>query len=216
MAVDVSKGRGQDYSTFTVFDVTSRPFKQVCTYRNNMISPLLFPDLIVWTAKLYNNCIVLIESNDVGQVVCNGVYYDLEYENTFVESSIKSDGIGVTMNKKIKRIGCSNLKDIIEQNILEVYDVDTIQELSSFVPKGSSYEADKGAHDDMVMNCVMFGWFVSNTAFGDVDQINLKEMLYQDRQLTEDDMLDFGYIKSDGQSDEYQDMVDQVRTWKDL
>lgn len=216
MTVDVSKGRGQDYSTFTVFDISSKPFKQVCTYRNNMISPLLLPDLIVHTAQQYNEAVVVIESNDAGQVVCNGVYYDLEYENTFVESAISSDGIGCTMTRKTKRIGCSNMKDLLEQSGLEVCDIDTITELTSFVPKGSSYEADKGCHDDMVMNLVMFSWFVSTDAFGDIDDISLKEMLYKDRELSEDEMLDFGFMTNNGRDDEYMDMIEQQRAWKDL
>jgi hypothetical protein len=215
MMVDVSKGRGQDYSTFTIVDMTSRPFKQVATFRDNLISPLLFPDVIVHTANYYNEAIVVIESNDAGQVVCNGVYYELEYENTFVESAIKKGGIGCTMTKKIKRMGCSNMKDLLEQNGLEIVDADTILELSTFVPRGNSYEADKGFHDDMVMNLVMFGWFVSTEAFGDVDEISLKDMLYQDKKAVEDDMLDFGFHNT-GQSNEYQDMIDSQRQWRDL
>lgn len=216
MTVDVSKGRGQDYSTFSIFDITARPFKQVCTFRDNMISPILFPDIIASTAKKYNEAIVIVESNDAGQVVCNGLYYDLEYENTFVESAVKSDGIGVTMTKKIKRIGCSNFKDLIEQSVLEIVDADTIQEMSSFVPRGSSYEADKGCHDDMVMNCVMFSWFVSTEAFGNIDEIDLKKMLYADRQA-EEEMLDFGYISSNQEvSNDFTDMAEQMRQWKSL
>ena len=107
MFVDVSRGRGQDYSTFTIIDVSQNPFVQVCTYRDNMISPLLFPDLIYKYAMHYNECYVVVESNDAGQVVCNGLYYDLEYENVFVESMIKANAIGVTMTRKTKRIGLS-------------------------------------------------------------------------------------------------------------
>ena len=218
MTVDVSKGRGQDYSTFTIFDITERPFKQVCTFRDNMISPLLFPDVIVWAAKIYNEAIVVIENNDAGQVACNGVYYDLEYENTFVESTVKANGIGATMTKKVKRIGCSNLKDLVEQHVLEIVDADTIQEMSSFVPKGSSYEADKGCHDDMVMNCVMFAWFVSTEAFGNIDEIDLKKMLYADREAADDDLLGFAFnsLEQNSSISDYQEMARQLREWKDL
>src|SRR5210317_2038342 len=149
MAVDTSRGRGQDYSTFNIIDITARPFKQVCVYRNNMVSPLLFPHIIVKIANLYNEAMVLIESNDAGQVVCNAVYYEHEYENTFVESSIKRGGIGVTMTKKIKRIGCSNLKDLIEMSKIEIRDADTIEELSCFSARGGSYSATEGNHDDL-------------------------------------------------------------------
>tara|TARA_Y100000004_G_scaffold82758_1_gene92783 strand:+ start:11998 stop:13575 length:1578 start_codon:yes stop_codon:yes gene_type:complete len=219
MTVDVSKGRGQDYSTFSVIDITSRPFKQVCTYRDNMISPLLFPDIIVHAAKNYNEAIVIVENNDTGQVVCNGIYYDLEYENTFVESAIKKGGIGVTMTKKIKRMGCSNMKDLLEQNGLEIVDADTILELSTFVPKGNSYEADKGCHDDMVMNLVMFAWFVSTDAFGGVDDETLKQMLYKDREaMLDEEMLDFGFISTETNSStaDYEQMIADQKAWKEL
>ena len=215
MTVDVSKGRGQDYSTFSIIDMSSRPFKQVATFRDNLISPLLFPDIIVHTANYYNEAIVVIESNDAGQVVCNGVYYELEYENTFVESAIKKGGIGVTMTKKIKRVGCSNMKDLIEQGGLELVDANTILELSTFIPKGSSYEADKGSHDDMVMNLVMFSWFVSTDAFGDVDEISLKDMLYKDREAMEDDLLDFGFHNT-GHGNDHLDKIAELKAWRDL
>jgi hypothetical protein len=215
MTVDVSKGRGQDYSTFSIFDITTGLFEQVVTFRDNMISPMIFPDIIVKVAKQYNDALVIIENNDVGQVVCNDVYYEYEYENTFVESAIKKGGIGVTMTKKIKRMGCSNMKDLIEQGGLELVDSNTILELSTFVPKGSSYEADKGSHDDMVMNLVMFGWFVSTEAFGDIDEVSLKDMLYKDREAMEDDLLDFGFHNT-GQTNEYQDIIDRQQAWRNL
>ena len=132
MFVDVSKGRGMDYSTFNIIDVTCKPFKQVAVFRDNMMSPMLFPDVIYKYATYYNNCCVVIESNDAGQVVCNGLHYDLEYENVYVESMIKANAIGVTMTRKIKRIGCSNIKDIIEQGKLEIVDNETIIEMSTF------------------------------------------------------------------------------------
>ena len=181
MFVDVSRGRGQDYSTFTVIDVSENPFVQVCTYRDNMISPLLFPDMIYKYATHYNECYVVVESNDAGQVVCNGLYYDLEYENVFVESMIKANAIGVTMTAKTKRIGCSNIRDIMAQHKLIIKDEETIREMSTFVAKGSSYQADHNAHDDLMMNLVMFGWFTSTPFFAESTDVNMKHMLYQQK-----------------------------------
>ena len=119
MTVDVSKGRGQDYSTFTVIDITTRPFKQVAVYRNNTISPILFPNIIYKYATVYNDAYVVIEANDQGAVVCNGLYYDIEYENVHVSSTIKSSHIGVEMNRRTKRLGCSGIKDLMETRKLE-------------------------------------------------------------------------------------------------
>ena len=195
MTVDVSKGRGQDYSTFTVIDVSQRPFKQVAVYRNNNISPLLYPNIIYKYANLYNEALCVVENNDAGMLVAVGLYQDLEYENMFLESAIKSDAIGVTMTRKVKRIGCSSIKDILENNKLQVVDEDTILEISTFVAKGVSYEASDGNHDDLMMNLVMFGYFVSTQSFGDNFDMNIKNLLFEERMAQiEEDLPPFGII----------------------
>ena len=195
MTVDVSKGRGQDYSTFNVIDISTRPFKQVAVYRCNTISPILFPDIIYKYAKVYNEAYVIIEANDQGALVANGLYQDLEYENLHMESAIKADRIGVEMNKKVKRIGCSGIKDIIESHKLHISDPQTIQEMSTFVAKGVSYQASEGNHDDLMMNLVMFGYFAVGRNFEDLTDINLKEMMFEQRMKEiENDMVPFGWI----------------------
>ena len=200
MTVDVSKGRGQDYSTFTLIDISDRPFTQVAVYRNNTISPILFPNIIYKYAKSYNNAYVVIESNDQGSVVCNGLYHDLEYENVHVESAVKANAIGIEITRKTKRLGCSAIKDILENNKLKIVDEDTILEISTFEARGQSYEASDGNHDDLMMNLVMFGYFVSTQYFSDMTDINLKEMLFKNKmKQIEDDMVPFGFI-DDGQA----------------
>ena len=192
--VDVAKGRGMDYSTFNIIDVSSKPFQQVAVYRDNMISPLLLPDIIYKYAKTYNEAYVIIESNDQGAVVCNGLYYDLEYEHVFVESMIKANSVGVTMTRKVKRIGCSNIKDLVEQSQIAIVDQDTIIEMSTFVSKGSSYEASDGNHDDLMMNLVMFGWFACTPFFGEMTDVDMKTMMYAEQQrMIEDDVVPFGF-----------------------
>jgi hypothetical protein len=196
MFVDVARGRGQDYSTFNLIDITERPFKQVATYRDNMISPLLFPDVIRKYARLYNNAIVVIENNDQGAVVCNGLYYDLEYENTYVSSTVKADGIGVFMDKKVKKIGCSNIKDLVEQNKIDIVDAETIVEMSTFVAKGQSYEASSNSHDDLMMNLVLFGWFSATPMFSEMMDSNMRTFIYsQQAKQIEDEVLPFGFIE---------------------
>ena len=195
MTVDVSKGRGQDYSTFTLIDISSRPFKQVAVYRNNTISPLLFPNIIYKFAKPYNEAYVVVESNDQGSVVCNGLYHDLEYENVHVESSVKANAIGIEINRKTKRLGCSAIKDILEEKRLTINDEQTILEISTFEAKGQSYEASEGNHDDLMMNLVLFGYFVSTQYFSDMTDINLKQMMFQQKmQEIENDVVPFGFI----------------------
>lgn len=195
MTVDVGKGRGQDYSTFTLIDISVTPFEQVAVYRNNTISPLLFPNIIYKYATVYNQAYVIVESNDQGSVVCNGLYHDLEYENVHVESAVKANAIGVTMTRKVKRLGCSGLKDLLENNKLKVVDDNTIIEISTFVGKGVSYEASDGNHDDLVMNLVMFGYFAQTQFFNDMTNIDIKKMLFEERvQAIEDDIVPFGFV----------------------
>jgi hypothetical protein len=195
MTVDVSKGRGQDYSTFTVIDISTRPFEQVAVYRNNTISPILFPEIIYKYANVYCKAYVIIEANDTGQLVCQGLYHDLEYENVHLSSTVKSNHIGVEMNRKIKRLGCSGIKDLLEEKKLEIYDEETILEISTFIAHGQSYEASEGNHDDLMMNLVMLGFFVSTQMFSDMTNINLKEMIFKQRMSDiENDVVPFGFI----------------------
>src|SRR5210317_1350106 len=174
MTVDVSRGRGQDYSTFNLIDISARPFEQVAVYRNNTISPILFPNIIYKFAKVYNDAYVVIESNDQGSVVCNGLYHDLEYENMHVESAIKANALGIEINRKTKRLGCSAIKDLLEENRINIVDEQTILEISTFEARGQSYEASDGNHDDLMMNLVLFGYFASTQFFADMTDIDLK------------------------------------------
>ena len=215
MTVDVSKGRGQDYSTFNVIDISERPFKQVAVYRNNTISPLLFPNIIYKYATLYNEAWVVVESNDQGTVVCNGLYYDLEYENLHTTSATKANALGIEMNRKVKRLGCSAIKDIIETGKLDIYDEQTILEISTFIGKGQSYEASDGNHDDLMMNLVMFGYFVSTQFFADMTDINLKQMMFEDRmQAIQDDIVPFGFI--DDGSDYIEQSTVNIQGWHQM
>ena len=213
MMVDVSKGRGQDYSTFNVIDISTRPFKQVAVYRNNTISPILFPNIIYKYANLYNDAYVVIESNDQGTLVCQGLYQDLEYENIHMESAIKADRIGIEVNRKVKRLGCSAIKDILENTKLDIIDENTILEISTFVSKGQSYEASDGNHDDLMMNLVLFGYFVSSQFFADMTDINLKEMMFA-RKMKEidDDVPPVGFI-DDGLNEVRQEEEQKEMGW---
>ena len=213
MTVDVSKGRGQDYSTFTLIDISVRPFAQVAVYRNNTISPLLFPNIIYKYAKPYNDAYVVVESNDQGTVVCNGLYHDLEYENMHVESSVKANAIGIEINRKTKRLGCSAIKDILETKRLTINDDSTILEISTFEAKGQSYEASEGNHDDLMMNLVLFGYFVSTQYFSDMTDINLKQMMFEQKmQEIENDVVPFGFI--DDGSAAIQQIENQDDPWR--
>ena len=212
MCVDVSKGRGQDYSTFNIIDISERPFKQVAVYRCNTISPLLFPNIIYKYAKVYNEAYVIIESNDQGTLVCNGLYLDLEYENMHVESVTKSR-MGIDINRKTKRLGCSGIKDLLEEQKLEIVDENTILEISTFVARGQSWEASDGNHDDLMMNLVMFGYFSTDSRFTDLTDIDLKAMMFQGRMdAIEQDIVPFGFHDN---NDDYIDQIELEEKFKD-
>ena len=179
----------------SIIDISNDVFEQVAVYRNNLISPLLFPNIIYKYASAYNMATVVVESNDAGMVVANGLYHDLEYENMYVESLVKADSIGIKMNRKVKRMGCSSFKDLLENKKLIIHDENTILEISTFSAKGNSWEASDGNHDDLVMNFVLFGYFVGTLHFNELTDIEIKDLLFsQKMQEIENDVLPFGFI----------------------
>lgn len=202
MTVDTSRGTGGDYSAFIVFDVTVLPYKIVCIYADNHISPMLYPGLIHNIAIKYNTANVLIETNDIGEAVANQLYYELEYEETMMTT----DGIissfggrvpGLKTTKRTKSIGCATLKTLVENDQIEINDYDVLYELSNFVAKGSSYEADNG-HDDLVMCMVIFSYLTTQSAMDDISSHSAKARILELRQRqAEDDMIPTGFF-SDG------------------
>lgn len=215
LSADVAKGRGMDYSAFSVVDITEYPYKQVCKYRNNELSHLLYPTEIEKVAKAYNNALVLIELNDAGAEVANILYQELEYENLYsVPAGSGRYDLGLTQTKASKRTGCANLKELIENSKLIINDLDTISELSTFVklkkPNGSfTFEADGGCHDDLVMGLSNFGWAIQQEYFKDLMDQNLRERLLQERMKDmEENLMPFGFV-SDGINDNDSDSAEE-------
>jgi hypothetical protein len=207
LIVDVSRGKGLDYSTFNIIDITKMPYHQVCVFRDNFIGPVDFAATIFRLGKMYNEAYVLVEINDIGEQVSDVLTMDYGYENClFTENAGRagkriSSGFGkradngIRTTKSVKSIGCSILKMLIEQNQLILYDFNTIQELSRFSRKGSSYEAESGAHDDLVMNLVIFAWLSDQAYFKDLTDINTMMMLREKtEEQIEEDLLPFGFI----------------------
>lgn len=211
LVADTSKGVGGDYSAFVVIDVTQMPYIMVAKYRNNKIDPMLYPNVIYKIATEYNQASVLIEINSSEQVP-QILYSDLEYENLLMVSRGKngqfigggfspSSKMGVNTDKKVKRLGCSTLKSIMERNQLIVTDLHTIQEFSTFIEVKGSYEADEGYHDDLVMCLVLFAWLTTNTYFKDLCDYDMRNVLYaQTIQQLEDELTPIGYF-NDGRED---------------
>lgn len=195
ICVDTSHGVGLDYSAFTVIDVTSVPYKIVAKYYNNQTSPMMFPEVIARAGIMYNDAWVLGEINDVGQAVMDALYRDLEYENVITTITKGRAGQkvnagfagqtratwGVKMTPQVKRIGCANLKDLIECDKLISEDFEILEELSRFVKSKQSYEAEEGHHDDLVMTLVLFAWLVRQQFFRDLTNTDVRRNLAQQR-----------------------------------
>jgi hypothetical protein len=207
MVADTSRGVGGDYHAFVVIDTTSFPYRLAAKYRDNKTHPLHYADIIVKVAKDYNRSMVLIELNDNGQQVADAVWADLEYENIFwVQRNVKHGGQyaggggngavpGVRTTKQVKRLGCSLLKGLIENNKLLQHDSDIISELSTFVERKNSYEADEGYHDDMVMCLVLFSWLSNEPYFKEMNNTNLRvEMFKKQAEAMEAELTPFGFI----------------------
>lgn len=176
-AVDTARGSKNDYSAISIIDVTNYPFEQVATYRNNEISYVVYPDIVYRLCKEYNDAWAIIENNDIGGHVVHELNDTFEYDNIVHDSNVKYD-MGVRTTVKTKNTGCSNLKDLVENQKLIIYDFDTIAELSTFEEKGRSFQASKGHHDDMAMTLVMFSWFTTNSMFEDISSMEYKKDIF--------------------------------------
>lgn len=188
ITVDVSEGRNLDFSAFSIFDVSSTPYKQVARYRDSTISPILFPTIIHNAARQYNDAYILVEINNNPQVA-DILHQDLEYENLLKVftgnkkpqqlSAGFARGIqmGVKMSPAVKRIGCSNLKTLIEGNKLEIPDFDTYSELTTFVSNKTSFGAEDDANDDLVMTLVLFSWITTQKYFKEIVNHDLRKQI---------------------------------------
>jgi hypothetical protein len=207
MIVDVSRGKGLDYSAFNVIDISSMPYKQVCVFKDNTISPVDFASVIYRIGLMYNESAVLIEINDIGEQVSDVLLMDYGYENLlFTENAGragkqvsnfggKRSDHGIRTTRSVKSKGCSILKLLIEQNQLIIQDYTTIQELSRFSKKGNSYEAESGSNDDLVMTLVLFAWLSDQRFFRELTDINtLAELKEKTEQQLDDELLPFGFI----------------------
>jgi hypothetical protein len=212
--VDCAEGVEQDYSTINVIDATQTPYKQVAKYRNNKLPLLFFPTVIYSIAKKYNEAYALIETNNIGQQVVDILHYDLEYENIYKleHHHIKGQSIsagfrrstsfGIKTTKTVKKIGCANLKTLVENDKLIINDFDTIAEMNTFSRVRDSYAAEEGNNDDLVMGLVLFSWLTAQTFFKDSTSIDVRKlMLAEQNMLGEEDLVPVGII-DDGRREE--------------
>ena len=209
VTVDVARGVGEDYSAFIVVDITQFPHRIVAKYRNNDIKPMLFPNIIYQIAKQYNEAFILCEVNDIGDQVASILQYDLEYQNLLMCSmrgragQIVGQGfsgsktqLGVKMSKTVKKVGSLNLKTLIEEEKLIFNDYEIISELTTFVSKHNSFEAEEGCNDDLAMCLVIYAWLVAQDYFKELTDQDVRKRLYEEQKnQIEQDMAPFGFIE---------------------
>ena len=215
ITVDVSRGTNNDYSAFTVIDTTTIPYRLVAKFKDNQIKPILFPNIIHQVAKAYNKANILIEVNDIGAQVADILQYELEYENLLMCAmrgragqlvgtgfSGKKASLGVRMTQAVKKVGCSNLKALIEEDKLIIKDYDIISELTTFIQKQNSFMAEDGCNDDLAMSLVIFSWLALQPYFKELHDNDVRQRIYEEqREAIDADMSPFGFIV-DGIHDE--------------
>ena len=226
--VDVARGITKDYSAFVIFDVTQMPYKVVAKYRNNEIKPLVFPNIIEQTCKAFNRAHILVEVNDLGGQISDAVHYDLEYDNVLMTTqrgragqvlgtgfSGRGSQLGVRMTKQIKKIGCSNLKTIIESDKLIVNDFNIIEEMSTFARRHNSWMAEEGCNDDLMTCLIIFGWLSNQTYFKELSNSDVRSKLYEEQSnIIEQDMAPFGFIDDGLSTEDTQPFKDEYgETW---
>ena len=226
ICADVSRGTKNDYSAYIVFDVTKVPYRIVAKFRDNEVKPMMFPQKIYHVAKAYNLAFVLIEVNDIGEQVANAMQFDMEYDNLVMASmrgragQIMGGGfsggkaqLGVRTTKAVKKIGCSNLKQLVEDNKVIVEDFDCINELSTFIVKGSSFEADDGCNDDLVACMFIFAGATDQTYFKELTNNDIREQMFKEQQdQLEQDMAPFGFVVDGLEDENIGNMVDEYGT----
>jgi hypothetical protein len=226
ITVDVARGTVRDYSAFVVFDISKMPYKMVAKFRDNEIKPIIFPHTIEKVAKAYNNAHVCVEVNDLGHQIADALQFELEYTNLLMcmmkgragqilggGFSKRGTQLGVRMTKQVKRIGCSNLKSLLEGDKMIINDFHTIQELSTFVRRGSGWQAEEGSNDDLVMCCVIFAWISNQRYFKEMTDQDVRARMYAEQQnAIEQDMAPFGFMDN-GLEEEYQ-QDDKGEVWR--
>ena len=210
ITVDVARGIGNDYSAFVVVDITAFPYKVVAKYRNNEIKPMLFPSVIEPVAKAYNHAWILVEINDIGDQIANILHYDLEYDNILMCSqrgragqivgtgfSGKKSYLGIRMTAAVKKLGCSNLRTLIEDDKLLTNDYEIISEMTTFIQKSSTFMAEEGCNDDLVMCLVIFAWLVAQPYFKEMTNDDIRKRIYEEQEdQIEADMAPFGFVST--------------------
>ena len=157
----------------------------------------------------------MIEVIDIGGQVADIMQFDLEYDNLLMCSMRGRAGqvvgqgfsgskvqLGVKMSTTVKKTGCANMKQLIEDDKLIFEDYDIIAELTTFIQKGQAWEAEDGCNDDLAMCLVIFSWLATSDYFRELHDSDVRARMYlEQKEAIEADMAPFGFI-SDGMDEE--------------
>lgn len=222
LIADVSAGKGLDYSAFHIISVSNLPYKQVATFKDNLISPMDYVSIMHMTAKHFNNAYILVETNNMGVEIVNRLWDDFEYENIFYTVASGRAGKklagggeakdrGIITSKPIRDIGCSMLKLLVESNKLVLNDLRSVSELTTFSKKHNhsiKYEAEEGKTDDLVMGLVLFGWMTNQTLFKNISTTSVfQQMRDVSQQQLEKTLLPIGMV-DDGRDEHVEVKMD--------
>ena len=221
--VDVARGTLKDFSAFIIFDVTDLPYKVVATFRDNEIKPILFPEMIAKVCTQFNKAHILVEVNDIGAQISDGLHYELEYDNILMTTqkgragqilgamfSQRGSQLGVRMTKQIKKMGTANIKAIIESDKLVINDFNIVGEMSTFTRKNQSWQAEEGCNDDYMTCLTILGWVANQRYFKEMTDRNIRAEMYKEQEkLIEQDMAPFGFVDNGVDTPEEQPFSDE-------
>ncbi len=221
--VDVARGTLKDFSAFIIFDVTNLPYKVVATFRDNEIKPILFPEMIAKVCTQFNKAHILVEVNDIGAQISDGLHYELEYDNILMTTqkgragqilgamfSQRGSQLGVRMTKQIKKMGTANIKAIIESDKLVINDFNIVGEMSTFTRKNQSWQAEEGCNDDYMTCLTILGWVANQRYFKEMTDRNIRAEMYKEQEkLIEQDMAPFGFVDNGVDTPEEQPFSDE-------
>lgn len=199
---DYAEGLEQDSSSIQIVKKIEEKFKQVGRYKDNTSKPREFALIKKMIGEYYNEGLVIGESN-LGKESLNELHEELEYENIFFDLE-EINKIGLRMTTKTKKLGCSYLKKFIENNKFEIVDFDTINELSTFISKKNSYEADTGCHDDLVIPFILFAYLLNQELFIDwwIDEYTMRS---SDTIVEKEDLLPI-FLYGEDEDDGYEEI----------
>lgn len=201
LGVDPSKGLGQDFSVIQVLDVTDpKRVVQVAMYRNNMIDPIKFAQIVQQVSIAYNDAKAIIENNnEMGGQLIQWLWYELEFEGlvSFKESKKTKREKGIRATRKSKFKACMNIRDFVDNDWITLRSKKTCEELLDFEEVSENIFRSASGHDDTVAALYWGLYFIFSNAFeveefSKFDSENKIDPLWKNEEVSENSFGRFG------------------------